>query len=195
MAKWLARSQRGLLGRSLQVTQVPTEGQSTYEPVWSKVDFTTLLDMVEHLNDKTETTRVLLAEIDKLKGENEVLQRLAFSQSKKEFARGGPTSRPKLVTRGAGEDSVNVVRNSAYDGLIRQEPAMMVVINAPDASNGEFAEHVRGMAAVARPEYLGEIPISRGSAECTTRIDSSTFSRDSCDTPTSTDSSPPTPSE
>lgn len=161
MAKWLARSQ-GLLVKRLEVTQVPEEGQSAHEPVWSKVDLTVMHDMCDHLNSKTESIRVLLAEINKLKAENERLRELAYGRPPGEFARGGfVPKRPvpiRAVPAQRGDEDRKTLASCKERfepgtqpfnvQLINREPGVMVTINAPDASNGEIAEKVRRACAV-----------------------------------------------
>lgn len=244
MAKWMARS-RGLLVKRLEVTQVPEEGQSTHQPVWSKVNLAAVLDMVEHLNDKTETSRVLLAEINKLKLDNERLREMAYGRPPGEFHRGGYIPRePIQVVPGrkiqrADEDRKTLascrerftdgpllgvvpkrVRESGFPAINR-EPGVMVTINAPDASNGELVENLRRAIDLTVQRSIRENPLlaakdhgqpramhsdtdnafnlgvaiaAAGAAQihqaCMTPAESS-----SCDTPTNTDSSSPTPSE
>lgn len=142
MAKWMARK-AGLLGTRLEVTQVPEEGRSVHEPVWSKVNLETLLDIVEHLNCKNDTIKGLFEEVQHLKTSNERLTELAFGRPR------GVVGRPKDPT-GILED-------------IKQE-AVMVTIKAPDAVNGEIAEMVRRAA-----RYEGCIPVARD--RCEPRMD------------------------
>lgn len=180
MAVWKARSQWTLRGKRLQVTQIPTEGQSLHAAVWSNVDKETLCDMVEHLNSKTETIRVLFAELNQLKAENSELR----------YARGGVVEFRR--------DRANVIGVSAEDTMakrfegrtppsspfphINQVPGTMVTVTVDAAGNdsGEIAAKVRS--------FVDRQTNSLDRAECLNRIDSNTFNRDSCDTSTSTDS-------
>jgi hypothetical protein len=136
MAKWMARKV-GLLGTRLEVTQVPEEGRSVHEPVWSKVNLETLLDMVEHLNSKNETIKCLFEEIRKLKVSNERLAKQAYGRPR-ELANGGMVHpRP-----------VNAMVGIVEDYGINPVPAVLATINAPDAVNGEIPENVRRAAAM-----------------------------------------------
>lgn len=162
MAKWMARK-AGLLGTRLEVTQVPEEGRSVHEPVWSKVNLETLLDIVEHLNSKNETIKCLFEEVQHLKTYNERLTELAFG-------------RPRQMAHPKPNQDI------LGDFGIKQE-AVMVTINAPDAVNGEIAEMVRRAA-----RYEGCIPTARD--RCEPRMD---YEDRPVDNSTSTDSSSSSP--
>lgn len=242
MAKWMARS-RGLLVKRLEVTQVPEEGQSTHQPVWSKVNLASVLDMVEHLNDKTETSRALLAEINKLKADNERLREMAYGRPPGEFARGGYVPRQPIRAVPAQRSEARKALDSLKERFdpsaqpfsvqhINREPGVMVTINAQDASNGELADKVRVMNVVkvelsgcttkeqaARiaehlSPYLGPRDPMPGrtsdtggdisaigwgmvaaGGEMLREAGRTPAESSSCDTPTNTDSSSPTPSE
>lgn len=186
MAKWMARKV-GLLGTRLEVTQVPEEGRSVHEPVWSKVNLETLLDMVEHLNSKNETIKVLFNEIRDLKTANDRLTKAAYGRP---LANGRFIhDKPINAMRGVVEDPGGYVpydkKGIFGDYGIKQE-GEMVTINAPDASNGEITENVR-RAAASRPDYPGEIPISRDYSETRDSSSDNSSSTDSSSSPSSSD--------
>lgn len=144
MAIWKARSRVTLTGKRLEVTQIPTEGQSLHAPVWSKVDKETLLDMVEHLNSKTETIRVLFKEISDLKAANEELRTNNHALRFRRPAYGGhvPQSRLHLVGEVPSEHLVPAEQYRRMEetarGLgIKQEPGVMttVMISHPEGDS------------------------------------------------------------
>lgn len=162
MAKWMARKV-GLLGTRLEVTQVPEEGRSVHEPVWSKVNLETLLDMVEHLNSKNETIKCLFNEVRDLKLSNERLTKQAYGRPR-ELANGGMVH----------PHPVDAIGKVVEDYGIKPVPGILATINGPDAVNGEIAELVRRMIAegtlTTSKDYLGKpyegcIPVARDRCE------------------------------
>ena len=169
MAKWMARSQGKLIKR-LQLTVVPTEGQSPSLPVWVNLTLEGLEHLVELVNDKTESNRALIEEIGKLKATNDTLRRLAYGRPEGKFARGGviptPDRRQPIGTKPRGIDP---------DQLITPVPGVMITVNAPDASNGEVAENVRRTISETVQRIVSESPPLAEKGHDTPKADQGTY--------------------